>query len=283
MPEFSGVAATSAFDEAARRRCGAPESWRSGAAESPIRPRPFGRRLTTVGRWISFRAFSLIVCLSDSAGGRDPLVAYAGMSRVNAGPYGAAQDARMDAIRGPADSHGDFAPRGAPVGGRLKRAMDIALATASLVLLAPMFLLIAVLLQVGLGRPVFIARQRVGFAGERFTAYAFSTAPTDAASPLATCVVGLLRDSGLDRLPELISVLRGDMSFVGPRPIEACHPGPYRPDYLAARPGLIGVFQSRRSGRWGDRRCAAMDRYYARRWTIWLDLAALTRSIGDAS
>ena len=55
--------------------------------------------------------------------------------------------------------------------------MDIALATASLVLLAPMFLLIAVLLQVGLGRPVFMARQRVGFAGGRFTAYAFSTAP----------------------------------------------------------------------------------------------------------
>ena len=199
---------------------------------------------------ISFRAIGLIVCLSDSAGGRDPLVAYAGMSRVNAGPYGAAQDARMDAIRGPADSHGDFAPRGAPVGGRLKRAMDIALAGASLALLAPMFLLIAVLLHVGFGRPVFMARQRVGFAGRRFTAYTFSTAPTDAASQLATCVVGLLRDSGLDRLPELISVLRGDMSFVGPQPIQVGHPGPYRRDYLAARPGLICVFRTSRQGRW---------------------------------
>ena len=82
-----------------RRRCGRPRA-DAGEGKSPIRPRPFGRRLTTVGRMISFRAIGLIICLSDSAGGRDPLVAYAGMSRVNAGPYGAAQDARMDAIGG---------------------------------------------------------------------------------------------------------------------------------------------------------------------------------------
>ena len=189
----------------------------------------------------------------------------------------------MDAIRGRVDAHGQTAPRGAPVGGRLKRATDIALAATSLALLAPMFLLIATLLHFGLGRPVFMARQRVGFAGRRFTAYAFSTVPTDAESQHATCVVGLLRDSGLIRLPELISVLRGDMSFVGPQPIVVGHPGPCRPDYVAAKPGLIGVFRTSRPGRSGDRRRAAMDRYYVRRWTIWLDLAALTRTLGDAS
>jgi lipopolysaccharide/colanic/teichoic acid biosynthesis glycosyltransferase len=167
--------------------------------------------------------------------------------------------------------------------------MDIVLAATSLVLLAPMFLLVAALLHFGLGRRVFVAQQRVGFAGRRFTAYAFSTAPTDGIrqltgeSQLTTCGVGLLRDSGLDRLPELISVLRGDMSFVGPRPIQVVQPGPYRPDYLAARPGLVGVIRTSRPGRRGDRRRAAMDRYYARRWTIWLDLAALTRSLGEAS
>ena len=167
--------------------------------------------------------------------------------------------------------------------------MDIALAATCLVLLVPMLLLIAALLHVGHGRPVLAAQQRIGFAGRRFTAYAFSTVPTDGIrqltgeSPLTTCVVGLLRNSGLDRLPELISILRGDMSFVGPRPIQVGHPGPYRPDYLAARPGLIGIFRSSRPGRLGDGRRAAMDRYYARRWSIWLDLAALTRSLGDAS
>jgi exopolysaccharide production protein ExoY len=205
------------------------------------------------------------------------------MSRLNAGACVATQDAQPEAIRGPVDARGDIAPRSGPVGGRLKRAIDIALAAVALVLLAPMFLFIAALLQLGLGRPVFMAQQRVGYAGRRFTAYAFATSPADAESQFAACVVGLLRDSGIYRLPELISVLRGDMSFVGPQPIQVSHPGPHGADYLAARPGLISIARTRRPSRLGDRRHAAMDRYYARRWTIWLDLAALTRSLGDAS
>jgi len=234
---------------------------------------------------MSFCAFGLIVALSDSAGGRDQLLANACMSRVNAGAYVATQGAQP----GPVDVRRGVALRGGPVGGRLKRATDIVLATVALVLLAPLFLVVATLLHLGLGRPVFVARQRVGFAGRRFTVYAFSTAPTDGVRQLTgeslftPCAVRLLRDSGLDRLPELISVLRGDMSFVGPRPIQAGYAGSHRPDYLAARPGLIDVFRTSRPGRWGDRRRAAMDRYYARRWTIWLDLAALARSLGDAS
>ena len=211
------------------------------------------------------------------------------MSRVDAGAYAAAQHARPDVIRGPVDFPGRGAPRARPVGGNLKRALDVALAAVSLVLLAPMFLVIAALLHFAGVRAVFMAQQRVGFAGRRFTAYRFATSPTDGMrpptshSPHTTCIVGVLRDSGLDRLPELLSVLQGDMSFVGPRPIDVGHPGPHRPDYLAARPGLIGVFRPGGSGRRGESRCAAMDRYYARRWTIWLDLAALTRSLGDAS
>jgi lipopolysaccharide/colanic/teichoic acid biosynthesis glycosyltransferase len=211
------------------------------------------------------------------------------MSRVDAGGYVASQDAQPDVIRGPVGVRTGMASRGKPVGGRLKRVTDVVLAGASLVLLAPMFLLIPVLLHLGLGRPVFTAQQRVGFAGRRFTARKFSSRSTDGVprltseSQLATCAVGLLRDSGLDRLPELVSVLRGDMSFVGPRPLQVAQACPPRPDYLAARPGLIDVFRINRTGRSGDRRRAAMDRYYARRWTIWLDLAALARSFRDAS
>jgi exopolysaccharide production protein ExoY len=167
--------------------------------------------------------------------------------------------------------------------------MDVALAALSLVLLAPALVLVAALLWFGMGRPVLVARQRIGFAGRRFTAYTFSTASAEGArdlageAPLETCFLGLLRNSGLNRLPELVSVLRGDMSFVGPVAIEASQSGPYRPDYLAAKPGLVGICDTSRAVRLAVRRRAAMDRYYARRWSIWLDLAALARKLRDAS
>jgi lipopolysaccharide/colanic/teichoic acid biosynthesis glycosyltransferase len=146
-----------------------------------------------------------------------------------------------------------------------------------------MFVLIAALLHVGLGRCIFVAQQRIGFAGRRFTTYLFRTSPDDGVRNLAdepaltTCLVSVVHDSGLDRLPQLVSILRGDMSFVGPRPVEVGHPGPY-PDYFAARPGLFGMRQIDRAGHLRARRCAAHDRYYVRRWSFWLDLAVLART-----
>jgi lipopolysaccharide/colanic/teichoic acid biosynthesis glycosyltransferase len=169
----------------------------------------------------------------------------------------------------------------------LKRAIDVALAAALLVLLAPLFLLIAAVLHIGLARSVFTPQQRIGFAGQRFTSYVFSNSPNNGEGNgepwLATCVVSTLCNSGLDRLPELISILRGDMSFVGPRPVEAGRPGSQRADHFTARPGLIGLCRSGRHDRLDGRRRAAMDRYYIRHWTIWLDLAVLMRSLRDAS
>jgi hypothetical protein len=89
------------------------------------------------------------------------------------------------------------------------------------------------------------AEEHVGFGGRAFTAYKFRTSPNDGARNLsddptpATCLNSVLRDSGLDRLPQLISILRGDMSFVGPRPIRLDSSDHAGPDYFAARPGLL--------------------------------------------
>jgi exopolysaccharide production protein ExoY len=184
-----------------------------------------------------------------------------------------------------------------PVGGRLKRAIDVALALLALVLLAPIILLVAMLLRFGLGRPILVAEDHIGFGGQVFTAYTFHTSPIHrarkpASDPtIATCL-GAVRDSGLDRLPQLLSILRGDMSFVGPRPVtpdELDRRGQCAPDYFTARPGLVGLRRAHRSDHFGYGMRAALDRYYARRWSIWLDLAVLAsavaavRSLNDAN
>jgi lipopolysaccharide/colanic/teichoic acid biosynthesis glycosyltransferase len=200
------------------------------------------------------------------------------------GTHVAARGAHTDALSGLVELRRRNTPRDQPVGGHAKRAIDITLAAAALMLLAPMMVLIAALLYVGLGRPVFMAQRHIGFAGRRFTAYLFHTSPNDGVRnfvdepALTTCLVHMVRDSGLDRLPLLVSILRGDMSFVGPRPVEVGHPGPYCPDYFAARPGLFGMGQVDQAGHLGARRRAAHDRYYIRQWSMWLDLAVLAIS-----
>ena len=207
------------------------------------------------------------------------------MSRINVGAHVGARGGQTDNSGGAVGFRKGRAPLHCPVGGRVKRSIDIVLAAMTLVVLAPMFLFIAALLRAGLGRPVLAAEEHVGFGGRAFIAYTFRASPNDSArkrsgeATLTSCLSRVLRDSGLDRLPQLISILSGDMSFVGPRPIRFDRSGHGRPDYFASRPGLISTFWADPSGRLGGRRLAAMDRYYVRHWTIWLDLAVLAGSL----
>ena len=175
-------------------------------------------------------------------------------------------------------------PRHRPVGGHVKRAIDVALALTALMFLAPLFVLVAILLRVGLGRSILVAERHLGFAGKVFTTYTFRTLPIGRAgdAAIAACLA-FLRDSQIDRLPKLFSILRGDMSFVGPRPVTLDafdRRGYFGQDYLLAKPGLVGLRLSDRSGTFDDaRRAAALDRYYVRRWSVWLDLALLAKSV----
>jgi exopolysaccharide production protein ExoY len=180
-----------------------------------------------------------------------------------------ASRARLDGVRDPQ-----------PVGGHLKRVVDVALALIALMLLAPMFGLIAILLRVGLGRPVLVAQHHVGFGGADFTAYTFRT--SSASDPTIANCLSSLRDSKLDRLPRLLNILRGEMSFVGPRPVthdEFSRHGRCASDYLAARPGLVGLRRPDRLGKFGSRGRAALDRYYVRRWSVWLDVVVLANAV----
>lgn len=165
----------------------------------------------------------------------------------------------------------------------MKRALDVALAGIGMVVLAPLFLVLAAAIRVGLGAPVLFRQERPGLGGRTFMLYKFRTmreSVDEEGGPLPdedrlTRLGRLLRSSSLDELPELWNVLKGDMSLVGPRPL--------LPEYLPlydeeqarrheVRPGITGLAQV--SGRnrldWEER--LAIDVWYVDNRSLRLDL-----------
>lgn len=194
-----------------------------------------------------------------------------------------------------------------PVGGTLKRAFDIAVASITLILMAPIMLMIAALIYATQGGPVLFAQPRVGFNRKMFRCFKFRTMVTDANErlkqhlatnveaarewretqklkndPRITWLGQILRKSSLDELPQLLNVLRGEMSCIGPRPVvadELQRYGLHAHEYVRARPGLTGMWQvSGRSNTTYDHRVNC-DRYYVRRWSFALDIKIMFRTI----
>jgi len=195
-----------------------------------------------------------------------------------------------------------------PLGGRPKRALDVAVAATALVLALPLMLVVALLIGLTSKGPVIFSHQRIGFNGSTFRCYKFRTMVRDAeerlqahlaADPQAAeewrrsrklkhdprlAVLGsLLRKSSLDELPQLFNILRGDMSCVGPRPIvaeELRRYGPVAKDYLRTRPGLTGLWQvtGRDSVDYAGR--VLLDAQYVRNWSLRTDVLILVRTAG---
>ena len=130
-----------------------------------------------------------------------------------------------------------------------KRVLDVAGAGLALVMLAPLLLLVALAVAVALGRPVLFRQERAGRGGVPFTLVKFRSmrdGPGEDAERL-TRFGRALRASALDELPQLLNVLRGEMSLVGPRPLPMAYTDRYSPRQrlrLAVRPGLAGVAQA---------------------------------------
>ncbi|HJS84436.1 MAG TPA: exopolysaccharide biosynthesis polyprenyl glycosylphosphotransferase [Acetobacteraceae bacterium] len=193
-----------------------------------------------------------------------------------------------------------------PVSRFLKAAVDIVGATVALIVASPLFLAIAVAVRLD-GGPVLFAHQRVGAGGRHFYCLKFRTMVADADrvledalandpalavewqatrklrnDPRITPVGRFLRKTSLDELPQLINVIRLDMSLVGPRPIVDSEIPLYGDDiaqYYAARPGLTGLWQvSGRSDTTYARR-VQLDVWYVNNWTIWHDVAVLLKTI----
>ena len=173
-----------------------------------------------------------------------------------------------------------------------KRALDVTLASAALVVLSPVLAVVAVLVHARLGTPVLFRQTRPGRRGATFELLKFRTMTDrrDAAGALLpdedrlTALGRFLRRTSLDELPELVNVVRGDMSLVGPRPLLV----EYLPLYSAeqarrheVRPGITGWAQvnGRNAISWDDK--LALDVWYVEHRTLRLDLEILGRTLGQ--
>lgn len=195
-----------------------------------------------------------------------------------------------------------------PLGGQAKRCFDIAAAASALLFLLPLFCLIALAVKLSDRGPVFYRHRRVGRNGEPFDCLKFRTMAVDADGvlrrhlqcdreaarewerkqklandPRVTSLGITLRKTSLDELPQLINILRGEMSLVGPRPIVADEMPKYADclaHYLRARPGLTGLWQvSGRNDVDYDRR-VSLDRHYVENWSLAIDLVIIVRTVG---
>ena len=194
-----------------------------------------------------------------------------------------------------------------PIGNSAKRWLDIWIAGTLLIVSIPLLLMVAFLIKITMGSPVFFIQSRVGFGGKVFRCLKFRTMVAGSAETLQALLAEnpnayrewfdtrklrrdpritpfghLLRRTSLDELPQLVNILRGEMSCVGPRPVveaELERYGPYTADYIRARPGLTGLWQvsGRNNISYSER--IALDRYYVRRWSPALDILILLRTI----
>ena len=206
-----------------------------------------------------------------------------------------------------ADSHAPRDLRPSPLGGKVKRLLDLIVASAALVAAAPLMLLVALLVRITMGGPVLFRHQRVGFDGQQFGCLKFRTmiqngdAVLDAYfkgnpeaakewatsrklkyDPRITFLGQVLRKSSLDELPQLFNVLRGEMSCVGPRPItrdELERYGSVAADYLRARPGLTGIWQVNGRSKVDYAGRVLLDAQYLRNWSLRSDLVILVWTV----
>lgn len=186
----------------------------------------------------------------------------------------------------------------------VKRALDIALATLGLVATMPIWLVIALAVRLNSPGPAIFVQERVGERGRRFSFYKFRSMYVDAEArfaevsarneaagpvfkmrrdPRVTPVGTFLRRTSLDELPQLINVLRGDMSLVGPRPPLPKEVEQYSPKdlvRLSVKPGLTCLWQVRGRSTVGFEQWMEYDREYVYNMSLWLDLRILLRTVG---
>ncbi len=188
--------------------------------------------------------------------------------------------------------------------GALKRAIDILASISLLILLSPLFLAVALLIKLTSPGAVFFRQERVGLNKRKFFILKFRTMVTDAEKMMAaleglnevsgpvfkiqndpriTLLGRLLRRTSIDELPQLVNVLVGDMSLVGPRPLPIRDYEGFNEDWqrrrFTVRPGITCLWQVNGRGAIPFDRWMELDIQYLNNWSLWLDIKILARTI----
>ncbi len=185
-----------------------------------------------------------------------------------------------------------------------KRIFDMGVSAVALIVLSPVFLLGAIIVKATSRGPAFFTQQRVGLNKRRFPVYKFRTMIQNAEKdlekleslnevsgpvfkmkddPRVTPVGKLLRKTSMDELPQLLNVLKGDMSLVGPRPLPVRDYMGFDQDWqrrrLSVRPGLTCLWQVRGKHAIPFDKWMEMDLEYIDQWSLWLDIKILAKTI----
>ena len=198
-------------------------------------------------------------------------------------------------------------PLAKPLGGHAKRVTDVILSALLCIIFSPLFFTIALAIKVLDGGPVLFAHRRIGFNRRQFRCWKFRTMVSNAHEVLAnhlasdekaagewrrTCKLKddprvtplgkVLRETSLDELPQLLNVIKGEMSLVGPRPIlpnEEIKLGRRFQSYATARPGMTGLWQVSGRSELSFHRRVALDITYVNRYSFAGDFAILLRTV----
>jgi exopolysaccharide biosynthesis polyprenyl glycosylphosphotransferase len=193
-------------------------------------------------------------------------------------------------------------PDGWPI--LIKRALDVVISFALLILLAPLFAVVALLIKLDSKGPVMFRQERIGLNKRRFLIYKVRTMVQNADKmqaeletlnevagpvfkikndPRRTPIGGFLRRTSIDELPQLLNVLKGDMSLVGPRPLPVRDYEGFNEDWqrrrFSIRPGITCLWQVNGRSSITFEKWMQLDLQYMDEWSLWLDLKILARTL----
>lgn len=191
-----------------------------------------------------------------------------------------------------------------PVYSFIKRAFDIILSLVALILLSPIFLIISIIVKATSEGPVFFAHKRIGKNGKEIKIYKFRSMVINAEEliksftpeqkeefeknfklendPRVTKIGKFLRKTSLDELPQLVNILKGDISVVGPRPVMDVETeifGNYRDMLLSVKPGLTGFWAANGRSDISYSRRRAMEIYYIKNRSLWMDTKIIFKTV----